>query len=159
VTAMQLATFTSAIANGGNLYIPRVPRTAEDAADFKPVLKRKVEMTPEDRLRALAGMSGAVNFGTAKLAYDPLGQVAGKTGTCTGATDKLGLFTSFSSVDNPQLVVTVITTGSTEAGKRAADIAGRVYRAISFRFFKQPLTTPASAATEFPRIGGNNNNN
>lgn len=157
VTAMQLATFTAAIANGGNLYVPRVPRTAEDAADFKPVLKRKIEMTPEDRLRTLAGMSGAVNFGTAKLAYDPLGQVAGKTGTCTGATDKLGLFTSFSSVDNPQLVVTVITTGSTEAGKKAADIAGRVYRAISYRFFKQPLTTP-SAITEFPRISGGNNN-
>ena len=157
VTAMQLATFTAAIANGGNLYVPRVPRTADDAAEFKPVLKRKIEMTPEDRLRTLAGMSGAVNFGTAKLAYDPMGQVAGKTGTCTGATDKLGLFTSFSSVDNPRLVVTVITTGSTEAGKKAADIAGRVYRAISYRFFKQPLTTP-SAITEFPRIGNGNNN-
>jgi beta-lactamase class D len=158
VTAMQLATFTSAIANGGNLYVPRVPRTAEDAADFKPTLKRKIEMTPEDRLRTLAGMSGAVNFGTAKLAYDPLGQVAGKTGTCTGATDKLGLFTSFSSIDNPRLVVTVITTGSTEAGKKAADIAGRVYRSISYRFFKQPLTNPASTITEFPRVGSGNNN-
>ncbi|MBI3422689.1 MAG: penicillin-binding protein [Acidobacteria bacterium] len=153
VTAMQLAAFTAAIANGGNLYIPRVPRTVDDAADFKPILKRRIEITPEDRLRTLSGMSGAVNYGTGKLAYDPLGQVAGKTGTCTGATDKLGLFTSFSSVDNPRLVVTVITTGSSEAGKRAADIAGRVYRSISFRFFKQPLTNPASAITEFPRVG------
>lgn len=153
VTAMQLAAFSAAIANGGNLYVPRVPRTADDAADFKPTLKRHIEMTPEDRLRTLSGMSGAVNYGTGKLAYDPLGQVAGKTGTCTGATDKLGLFTSFSSIDNPRLVVTVITTGSSEAGKRAADIAGRVYRSISFRFFKQPMTTPASAITEFPRVG------
>lgn len=156
VTAMQLTAFTAAIANGGYLYVPRVPRTADDAADFKPILKRRIEMTPEDRLRTLSGMSGAVNYGTGKLAYDPLGQVAGKTGTCTGATDKLGLFTSFSSVDNPRLVVTVITTGSSEAGKRAADIAGRVYRSISFRFFKQPLTNPASAITEFPRVGAGN---
>ena len=154
VTAMQLSVFTAAIANGGNLYIPRVPRDAEDAANFKPELKRKIEMTAEDRLRMLAGMSGTVNYGTGKLAFDPLGQVAGKTGTCTGATDKLGLFTSFSSVDNPRLVVTVITTGSTEAGKKAADIAGRLYRAISHRFFRQPLSVPASTVTEFPRVGG-----
>lgn len=156
VTAMQLAVFTAAIANGGNLYMPRTPRTAEDAANFKPELRRKIEMTLEDRLRILAGMSGTVNFGTGKLAYDPLGQVAGKTGSCTGTTDKLGLFTSFSSVDTPRLVVTVITTGSTEAGKRAAEIAGRVYRAISFRFFKQPMSVPASAVAEFPRVGGGN---
>ncbi len=155
VTAMQLAVFTAAIANGGNLYVPRTPRTTEDTADFKPELRRKIEMTPEDRLRMLAGMSGTVNYGTGRLAFDPLGQVAGKTGTCTGATDKLGLFTSFSSVDNPRLVVSVITTGSTEAGKRAAEIAGRVYRSISYRFFRQPMTTPASVVTEIPRLDNN----
>ena len=105
-------------------------------------------MSTEDRLRIMAGMIGAVNFGTAKLASDPIGQVAGKTGTCTGETAKLGLFTSFSSVDNPQRVVTVITTGSTEAGKRAAEIAGRVYRAISANFLRHPVISPASAAIE-----------
>jgi len=147
VTAIQLAAFTSAVANGGNLYVPRVPRSQEDAMNFVPQLKRKIDMSPEDRLRMLAGMCGAVNFGTAKLAYDPAGQVAGKTGTCTGSRDKLGLFTSFSSVDNPKLVVTVITTGSTEAGKRAAEIAGRVYRAISPGFLRERVT-PVAASIE-----------
>jgi len=156
VTAIQMATFTSAIANGGNLYTPRVPRTPEDAANFQPVLRRRIEMTPEDRLRMLAGMIGAVNFGTAKLAYDPIGQVAGKTGTChddNGETErnKLGLFTSFSSVDNPKLVVTVIMTGSSEAGKRAAEVAGRVYRSISYRFLREPMAVPASASIELKR--------
>ena len=103
----------------------------------------------------LSGMIGAVNFGTAKLAYDPIGQVAGKTGTCTGERDKLGLFTSFSSVYRPKLVVTVITTGSTEAGKRAAEIAGRVYRALSPHFIREPVTAPASASIEVPRRLGN----
>lgn len=157
VTAIQLAAFTAAIANGGNLYVPRVPRTAEDAERFKPQLRRKIEMSPEDRMRIMAGMIGAVNYGTAKLAYNPLGQVAGKTGTCTGNRDKLGLFTSFSSVDNPRVVVTVITTGSTEAGKRAADIAGRIYGQIAPRFFRDRLTTPAAATTEIaaPRVTSN----
>jgi penicillin-binding protein 2 len=148
VTAIQLAAFTGAIANGGNLYVPRVPRTRDEASNFQPELRRRIEMSTEDRLRIMAGMIGAVNFGTAKLAADPIGQVAGKTGTCTGETAKLGLFTSFSSVDNPQLVVTVITTGSTEAGKRAAEIAGRVYRGISANFLRHPVISPASAAIE-----------
>jgi cell division protein FtsI/penicillin-binding protein 2 len=151
VTAIQLAAFTSAIANGGDLYTPRVLRNAEEAQSFIPELKRKIEMSPEDRLRLLAGMTGAVTYGTGKLAYNPLGQVAGKTGTCTGARDKLGLFTSFSSVDDPRVVVTVITSGSTEAGRRAAEIAGRIYADICPRFFKDKVTTPAaSAGTEIP---------
>src|SRR5215475_12648704 len=151
VTAIQLAAFTGAVANGGNLYTPRVVRTPEEARNFVPELKRKIEMSSEDRLRLLAGMMGAVNYGTAKLAYNPLGQVAGKTGTCTGNRDRLGLFTSFSSADNPRVVVTVITTGSTEAGRRAAEIAGRIYSAISPRFFRERLATPsASAGTEIP---------
>jgi membrane carboxypeptidase/penicillin-binding protein len=146
VTAIQLAAFTCAIANGGDLYTPRVARNAEEAQTFVAELKRKIVMSPEDRLRMLAGMTGAVNYGTAKLAFNPLGQVAGKTGTCTGSRDRLGLFTSFSSVDNPRLVVTVITTGSTEAGRRAAEIAGRIYADISPRFFKDRVTTPAASA-------------
>ena len=136
VTAMQLATFTAAVANGGNLYVPRTPRTPEEVSTFTPVLNRKIDISAEDRLRVMGGMIGAVNYGTGRLAYNPLGQVAGKTGTCTGNRDKLGLFTSFSSVDNPRLVVTVITTGYQEAGRRAAEIAGRIYSAISPRFLQ-----------------------
>ncbi len=146
VTALQLASFTSAIANGGNLYTPRVPKSPQEAANFKSQLRRKIEMSPENRMRMLAAMAGTVNYGTGKAAYDPIGQVAGKTGTCTDR-DKLGLFTSFNSVDNPKLVVTVITTGRGEAGKKAADIAGRVYRAISYRFLRdQGVSTAASTA-------------
>ncbi len=151
VTAIQLAAFTSAIANGGNLYVPRVARTAEEIEGFTPELKRRIIMSPEDRFRLMAGMMGAVNYGTARLAYNPLGQVAGKTGTCRGNRDRLGLFTSFSSADNPRVVVTVITTGSNEAGRRAAEIAGRIYSAISPRFFRDRITAPAaSAGVEIP---------
>jgi penicillin-binding protein 2 len=157
VTAIQLAAFTAAIANGGDLYTPHVARNAEEVQNFVAELKRKIVMSPEDRMRMLAGMSGAVNYGTAKLAYNSLGQVAGKTGTCTGARDRLGLFTSFSSVDDPKIVVTVITTGSTEAGRRAAEIAGRIYADICPRFFKDRVTTPAaSAGTEIPESKASN---
>jgi membrane carboxypeptidase/penicillin-binding protein len=151
VTAIQLAAFTSAIANGGDLYTPHVAR---DGEAFIADLKRKIVMAPEDRARLLVGMTGAVTYGTAKLAYNSLGQVAGKTGSCrieSAGRDNLGLFTSFSSVDDPKVVVTVITIGSTEAGRRAAEIAGRIYANISPRFFKERVSTPtASAGTESP---------
>ncbi|MBO0800486.1 MAG: penicillin-binding protein, partial [Blastocatellia bacterium] len=153
VTAIQLAAFTAAIANGGNLYTPYIPRTPEEAANFTPILKRKIEMSPEDRMRLMAGMSGSVNFGTGRLAYNPLAQVAGKTGTCNGSQDKLGLFTSFSSVDDPKVVVTVITTGYTEAGPRAAAIAGKIYAAIAPRFFGEP-ETPKPATVTGSTTGG-----
>ena len=152
VTALQLATFTAAVANGGKLFVPQVANTPEDVANFQPKLKRKIEMSPESRLRLLAGMAGTVNYGTGKAAFDPVGQVAGKTGTCTDK-DKLGLFTSFSSVDNPKLVVTVITTGHGEAGKKAADIAGRVYRTISSRFLRDQRISTASVETTISRPG------
>jgi membrane peptidoglycan carboxypeptidase len=144
VTALQLSTFTAAIANGGNLYVPRIPKTPQEAAHFKPQLRRRIEITPENRLRMLAGLAGTVNYGTGKAAFDPVGQVAGKTGTCTDR-DKLGLFTSFNSVDNPKLVVTVITTGRGDAGTKAADIAGRVYRSVSYRFLRDGTTLSAAA--------------
>lgn len=147
VTAIQLSAFTSAIANGGNLYVPRVPRTAEDAAEFKPELKRKIEMSAEDRAKLLPGMIGAVNFGTARPAANPMFQIAGKTGTCTGDRDKLRLFTSFSSVENPKVVVTVITTDSKLGGNHATAIAGKIYAGIAPRFFRERVI-PAVATTE-----------
>jgi hypothetical protein len=42
--------------------------------------------------------------------------------------------------------VTVITSGSTEAGSRAAQIAGRIYADISPRFFKDREEIPAASA-------------
>ncbi|MDQ3012368.1 MAG: penicillin-binding transpeptidase domain-containing protein [Acidobacteriota bacterium] len=150
VTAIQLAAFTAAIANGGTLYTPHVPRTAEEAENFLPEVKHRIQMSQEDRMRLTSGMIGAVNYGTAKRAFNPLGQVAGKTGTCTGNSDKLRLFTSFSSVDNPRLVVTVITTDSKLGGYHASDVAGRVYAAIAPRFFRERAIISSSANTEAP---------
>ena len=149
VTAMQLAAFTAAIANGGSLFVPQVIRSAEDLASFQPILKRRIEMTAEDRERILDGMAGAVTYGTGKLAYSPIRQVVGKTGTCTGdERDKLGLFTSFTSADRPTLVVTVITNGYQEAGRRAAEIAGKVYAAILPQYVEETRAVDSAGAAD-----------
>lgn len=134
VTPVQLATMVSAIANGGNLLTPHVPRSPEEAGRFKTEVRRKINVPEETLRRMVPGMIGAVNYGTAKLAYDPVQTVAGKTGTCIGQGSWLGLFASYAPVMEPKLAIVVVTRGSGERGRVAAGIAGNIYRALNGRF-------------------------
>lgn len=134
VTPIQLATMVSAIANGGNLLTPHVPRSPQEGIQFKKEVRRRVNIPEETLRRMVPGMIGAVNYGTAKLAYDPVQTVAGKTGTCIGQGSWLGLFTSYAPVNDPKLAVVVVTRGSGERGRVAASIAGKIYRALNGRF-------------------------
>jgi len=134
VTTVQLANMASAIANGGKLLVPHLPRTPQENVRFKREEKGEVDVPKDNLRRLLPGMIGAVNYGTARRAYDPIQTVAGKTGTCTGQGAKLGLFTSFAPVHDPQLAVAVITRGSGEGGKHAASVAGNIYRRLNHRF-------------------------
>jgi membrane peptidoglycan carboxypeptidase len=130
VTAIQLARMASAIGNGGKLLVPHLPRTPQENVNFKREVKRELDI-PEDNLRRVVpGMIGAVSYGTAKRAAAPMMTVAGKTGTCTGQGSKLGLFTSYGPVHDPQLAVSVILRNSGTGGKWAASVAGDVYRRL-----------------------------
>ena len=134
VTPIQLANMVSAIANGGKLMVPRLPRTPQETLQFKSEVKRKLNIPQEALTRILPGMIGSVNYGTGKGAYDPVLPAAGKTGTCIGQGSWLGLFGSFAPVANPRLVVVVITRGSGERGRIAAAITGKIYRGLESRF-------------------------
>jgi penicillin-binding protein 2 len=134
VTAVQLANMASTIANGGKVLVPHLPRTPQEAAKFKREKKGELDVPKENLRRILPGMIGAVNYGTAKRAYDPTQTVAGKTGSCIGQGTWVGLFTSFAPVHDPQLAVAVITRGSGARGKYAAAVAGEIYRRLNHRF-------------------------
>lgn len=134
VTPIQLANMVSAIANGGKLMIPRQPRTPQETVQFKAEVKRNLNIPQEALTRLLPGMIGAVNYGTGKGAYDSMLPAAGKTGTCIGQGSWLGLFGSFAPVGNPRLAVVVVTRGSSERGRIAASIAGKIYRGLESRF-------------------------
>lgn len=134
VTPVQLATMVSALANGGNLLTPHVPRSPQETIQFKTEVRRKINVPEETLRRMVPGMIGAVNYGTAKLAYDPMQTVAGKTGTCIGQGSWLGLFASYAPVMDPKLAIVVVTRGSGERGRVAAGIAGNIYRALNGRF-------------------------
>jgi penicillin-binding protein 2 len=147
VTAVQLATLVSAMANGGRLLTPQVPRTRQEDAQFKTKVRRQVNIEPDAWQRMVPGMVGAVNYGSGKRAYDPLQTVAGKTGTCIGdGRTWLGLFTSYAPLVNPKLAVVVITRGTDAHSHLPAAVAGQIYRDLNHRF-GTPTNLPIASAS------------
>lgn len=151
LTALQLASLLSAIANGGTMYHLQYPRSAEELRAFLPRVKRQLDMGGEiGEIRP--GMMGAVEYGTARRAqYDQNEPIFGKTGTCTDRTTPthLGWFGSFNEVGNNKLVVVVLLTGGKAVnGPVAAQIAGSVYKHLSGQQFF--AGSSPSAALEAP---------
>jgi penicillin-binding protein 2 len=151
VTAIQLAVMVSAIANGGQIYQPQLPRTADEAAKFQPILVRKVDLPAAEREKIIEGMSGAVTYGTARRANIAGLNIVGKTGTCNGDSSRLGLFASFSNSSDPQLAVVVIATGSSEGGAKASAIAGEIYSQLAARLGRVEITPATNERPERPR--------
>ncbi len=134
VTPLQLANMTSALTNGGKLLVPHLPRTPQEDTNFKTEVRRKLTFTKDAMQRLQPGMIGAVNYGTAKRAYDVTQTIAGKTGSCIDNGTWVGLFTSVAPIQDPRLAVTVVLKGSGERGKIAAGVAGNVFRSLNTRF-------------------------
>ncbi len=133
VTAIQLATLVSAMANGGKLLTPYIANGAKDEVR-KAKVRRQIDIEQENWRRMVPGMVGAVNYGSGKKAYDPLQTVAGKTGTCIGQGGWVGLFTSYAPLANPRLAVVVIGKGPDARQHFPAAVAGKIYRELNSRF-------------------------
>lgn len=134
VTPLQLANMTSALTNGGKLLVPHLPRTPQEDTNFKTEVRRQLTFKKEAMQRLQPGMIGAVNYGTAKRAYDVTQTIAGKTGSCIDNGTWVGLFTAVAPIQDPRLAVTVVLKGSGERGKIAAGVAGNVFRSLNTRF-------------------------
>jgi cell division protein FtsI/penicillin-binding protein 2 len=145
VTAVQLATLVSSMANGGKLLAPHIPRSKQEEAKFKPIVRREVNIDPNAFERMVPGMVGSVNYGSGKRAYDPTQTVAGKTGTCIQSGDWIGLFTSYAPLVNPRLAVVVIARRSDAHGHFPAAVAGQIYRDLNHRF-GTPTDLPIATA-------------
>jgi len=134
VTPVQLGTLVSAMANGGKLLVPQIPRTSKEQSKFNAKVRRQIPLGPEIWQRMVPGMVGAVNYGSGRKAYDPTQTVAGKTGTCIGSGGWVGLFTSYAPLANPRLAVVVIAQGSDGRHHFPAAVAGEIYRELNHRF-------------------------
>ncbi|HVF55555.1 MAG TPA: penicillin-binding transpeptidase domain-containing protein [Pyrinomonadaceae bacterium] len=133
VTPIQLAALVSAIANGGTLLTPRVPRTPQEAAQFEARVRRPLDISGTTLTQVVPGMIAAVERGTASGPKGAAAKMAGKTGTLQGKDSSLGIFASYAPLDAPRLVIVVFTRGPAENGRGAASITGTIYRALSSR--------------------------
>jgi len=146
VTAMQLATLVAAMANGGNLITPFVPRTPQEEKRSTPKVRRIVGIDQNSFKQMVPGMIGSVSYGSGRRASIPQEIIAGKTGTCIEQGAWIGLFTSYAPLNNPRLAVVVIARGPDGRNHFPAAVAGRIYRDLSARFGPTQMEQIAAAA-------------
>ncbi|MBV8864085.1 MAG: hypothetical protein JO210_01650 [Acidobacteriaceae bacterium] len=136
LTALELTSIVSSVANGGTMYYLQYPKTQQEIENFVPRIKRELEIS-ELVPQVKTGMMGAVEYGTARRAsYSNFDEtIVGKTGTCTDMVQPgihLGWFGSFNDLGSKKLVVVVLLTGGRGvSGPIASGVAGNVYRNLS----------------------------
>ncbi len=140
-TPLQLANFTAAIANGGNVMYPRIAaevRGADgiQAQPVEPQVARRLPFSPGVLSVVRDAMRDVVVRGTAiRIAANPHG-IAGKTGTAEypGPRDEEGylpthaLFTGFAPFEAPEIAFAVVLYGAGEGSEFAAPIADELTR-------------------------------
>jgi len=138
VTPLQMALFTSAIANGGFLYRPRLVSKITSpegkvVREYSPRLKRKLEI--QDRIwnEVREGMFRVVNEagGTGRAAFRPRPLISGKTGTAqvSAAPDQPtnAWFLAFAPSEDPTLALAMVLEGAGTGGEAAAPLAGEFF--------------------------------
>lgn len=149
LTALQLTSIVSSIANGGTMYWLQYPRNQEEAHNFVPRVKRYLNLQPAIE-ELTPGMRGATEMGSARRAfYDANEPIMGKTGTCTDTRTHLGWFGSYNEVNGRKLAVVVLLTGGRHVnGPVASGVAGQVYKNLSQQefFARDRRFTPSADA-------------
>lgn len=135
VSPYHMALITQAIANGGTLMEPYLVDKVTNytgAEVRKNVPKRyKRLMTSDEAAQLKEYMTAVVEEGTGSVLSGRSYTAAGKTGTAeyslSDGEKTHSWFAGFTNVDNPELVISVITEGSDgSAGGKAVSIAGRI---------------------------------
>jgi penicillin-binding protein 2 len=150
-TPLQLLGVTVAIANGGNVMVPRVVREVLDAegqvvVPFTPKVARHLAISEENLAIFREAMRQAVSWGTATNAAVSGVSVAGKTGTAEFGADLGGghyeshaWFSGFAPAEDPEVAVVVFLEKGNGA-KNAAPVASRI---LDYYFHRQALAREA----------------
>jgi cell division protein FtsI/penicillin-binding protein 2 len=156
LTPLQLAALMGAIANGGTLYYLQHPTTPEEVASFTPKAKRKLDIGPIIP-EISEGMSGAVEYGTARLLRTNFIEepILGKTGTCSKDGTRFGWFGSFANTQHGRIVTVVFLEGGRPTfGPKAAELAGILYRNLyDHDFFAVKVPATAAQGIAAPPVG------
>ena len=138
VTALQVATYIAAVANGGTLFRPQLvekiqPVTGEAVNVFRPQANSTLPLTTENLKAIQDAMRSVVQDpkGTAYSRFSGFAiPVAAKTGTAeSGATDPHAWFAGYSLADltdKPDIAVAVLVNNQGEGSTWAAPIFRRV---------------------------------
>ncbi|MBP9864563.1 penicillin-binding protein 2 [Patescibacteria group bacterium] len=125
VTPLQVAAFTSAVANGGVIVTPHVIQGHEQ----QTVNSSSTSVASAEALTTVRlGMRDTVVYGSGRaLSTFPI-PVAGKTGTAQWRNDKPNhaWFTSFAPFDKPEIVVTVFLEEGVEGSPSALPVARQI---------------------------------
>jgi len=154
LTPLQLGALMAAIANGGSLYYLQHPTSPEEIANFTPKVKRKLTIGPI--IPELSdGMSGAVEYGTARLLRTNFVEepVLGKTGTCSKNGTRFGWFASYANTDYGRIVTVIFLEGGRPTyGPKAAELAGHFYRNLYDHdyFAARTSAVPVNSAGAMP---------
>ena len=142
-TPLELAVYTSAIANDGVRVVPHVVASIGSlrytTSSFKNVIDQGLGIKADDLISIQRGMWMACNdrLGTAYHTFHDdkraLYEVAGKTGTAeTGVSGfDNAVFIGYAPYDHPQIAIAVVVPG----GGHGADSTGPIARAMFDRFF------------------------
>jgi cell division protein FtsI (penicillin-binding protein 3) len=143
VTALQLASAVSAVANGGQLMRPSIVREIQDRdgaviRSTPPTSVRRVLETPTvDVLTAI--LEGVVADGTGRLAAVPGYRVAGKTGTAQkvdasgrySMIDHVASFVGYVPASRPALVILVSLDTPRGPRNQGGDVAAPLFARIA----------------------------
>ncbi len=148
VTPLQLASYTAALANGGDLLTPHLVREIDDISTGKPIPVRKIgktvrrhlDLSDEHRTAILRGMERVFEEGgTAHTLAIPGMRVAGKTGSAQmifhGHHRTNSVFVCFAPAEHPVIAIAVLVEG---AGF-GYEVAGPIARRMLSQYFKLNL--------------------
>lgn len=135
VTPLQMASLTAALANGGNLYRPRVVAAVLD--EYKqtvrkndPDIIRQNLISQESLNEVIKGMRETVLSGTARLLSGLRVAVAAKTGTAQIGKNQLphAWVTAFAPLENPEIAIAVMVEHAGEGATVAVPITNEILK-------------------------------
>jgi cell division protein FtsI (penicillin-binding protein 3) len=140
VTALQMVTAVSSVANGGELIEPRVIRAVyrdNRRYDVQPkIVRRTISADTAATLTTI--MEGVVERGTGKLAQMPGYSVAGKTGTAAkllnghySTSDYNASFVGFVPSRHPAVAIIVVTDSPHGGPTTGGPVSGPVFKRIA----------------------------
>lgn len=146
VTPLQVATMTSAIANGGTVFWPRIAARIEPndpESTLQPIyykqgdIRSYLGVSPRSIgiLKNIMKADVHDDDGTGKSAFTQGITIGGKTGTAEveqrgKIVDKITWFASFAPVEAPRYAVVVMVESGRSGGYTCAPVAGQIYREI-----------------------------